>query len=743
MAVAKVIVDLSLDRVFDYEIPAELAGRLRPGLRVRVPFGKSIRDGYVLRIAETSDYAQGNLKALLGICESRAGVPEHLIALGRWMAEYYCCTQEQAIRTLLPAAVRNGKVKRKTRKIYRIADVGAAQKFVSENSGKIRASARVAIVKRLLSSASAPQEELAREIPEFSPSGLKTLVKNGVLETVTEFVRRDVFGDSKVAPSVPLEPSPDQAAALATISKMLHGRSSSHVLLLHGVTNSGKTEVYLQAIGEALELGRSAIVLVPEISLTPQTVRRFRARFGDRLSVLHSRLTDGERFDEWTRIREGEVQIAVGARSALFAPFSNLGLIIVDEEHESSYKQSEAPRYSARDVAVMRGKLEDAVVILGSATPSAESAYNARTGKFLLARMASQVENKLAPHIRIVDQRLDGEMQPGKSSFFSSELVEAVFDRLRRGEQSILFLNRRGYARVMICEACGFEAHCPDCSVPYTYSRQRETLSCHLCGGVIPAYVECPQCRSPKIRYAGLGTEKIELVAQSVFRGARIARMDSDTMRGADDYESVLEQFRRGELDILIGTQMIAKGLHFPNVTLVGIINADLGLAMPDFRAPERTFQLITQVAGRAGRGDIRGEVYLQTRNPDNETIRYAAALDFDGFSAFDLEFREALAYPPFTHLIAVHFRGEDEAQVAEYAAQFTDELRKYAHPEVNFSGPLPSPIERIKGKFRYMLLIRGIKLKLIRQALRVLTLHRTPPRGVEVYADVDAQSLL
>ena len=374
------------------------------------------------------------------------------------------------------------------------------------------------------------------------------------------------------------------------------------MLLLHGVTNSGKTEVYLQAIGEALELGRSAIVLVPEISLTPQTVRRFRARFGDRLSVLHSRLTDRERFDEWTRIREGEVQIAVGARSALFAPFSNLGLIIVDEEHESSYKQSEAPRYSARDVAVMRGKLENAVVILGSATPSAESAYNARTGKFLLARMASQVDNKLAPHIRIVDQRLDGEMQPGKSSFFSSELVEAVFDRLRRGEQSILFLNRRGYARVMICEACGFEAHCPDCSVPYTYSRQRETLSCHLCGGVIPAYVECPQCRSPKIRYAGLGTEKIELVAQSVFRGARIARMDSDTMRGADDYESVLEQFRRGELDILIGTQMIAKGLHFPNVTLVGIINADLGLAMPDFRAPERTFHLIPPVADAQSR---------------------------------------------------------------------------------------------------------------------------------------------
>ena len=524
---------------------------------------------------------------------------------------------------------------------------------------------------------------------------------------------------------------------------MLRGRTSSHVLLLHGVTNSGKTEVYLQAIGEALELGRSAIVLVPEISLTPQTVRRFRARFGDRLSVLHSRLTDGERFDEWNRIRDGEVQIAVGARSALFAPFSNLGLIVVDEEHESSYKQSEAPRYSARDVAVMRGKFENAAVILGSATPSAESVYNAKTGKFLLARMASQVENKLSPHIRIIDQRLDGPPQPGRSTFFSPQLVEAVFDRIRRGEQSILFLNRRGYARVMLCEECGFEARCPECSVAYTYSKQRETLSCHLCGGVIPAYSECPQCRSPKIRYAGLGTEKIEAAAAAVFQGARIARMDSDTMRGADDYERVLEKFRRGELDLLIGTQMIAKGLHFPNVTLVGIVNADLGLAMPDFRAPERTFQLITQVAGRAGRGDIRGEVFLQTRNPEDETIRCAAALDFDGFSAYDLEFRKMLEYPPFTHLIAVHFRGEDEAATAGYAEQFTAELKKYGHDGIRFSGPSPAPIERIRGKFRCMLLIRGVRLKLLRQALRVLALHRTPPKGVELYVDVDAQSLL
>ena len=743
MAIAKVIIDVSLDKEFDYLIPETLLPQIKVGVMVRVPFGHSTREGYVLSLADSSDYTGGRLKPITGLCETRANIPEHLVTLGRWMADYYCCSQEQSIRTLLPAAVRSGKIKPKIRRLYRIADVAAAESFVACNGTKPSAALRVDLVKALLAHGAQPADSLKSLVPAFSQSGLNTLIRNKIVETVEEIVRRDVFGDSHVLPSKPLPPSADQKKALELIGKMLLGETSSHVLLLHGVTNSGKTEVYLQAIAKAREMGKSAIVLVPEISLTPQTVRRFRARFGDQLSVLHSRLSDGERFDEWNRINNGEVQIAVGARSALFAPFRNLGLIIVDEEHESSYKQSEAPRYSARDVAVMRGKLEGAVVILGSATPSAETSYNASTGKFLLARMAAQVDNKLAPRVTIVDQRLAGPPEPGKSNFFSKALITAVFDRMRRGEQSIIFLNRRGYARVMICEECGFEARCPDCSVAYTYSRQRETLTCHLCGGVIPAYELCPQCRSPKIRYAGVGTEKIESLAGAVFKPARIARMDSDTMRGADDYEAVLERFRRGELDILIGTQMIAKGLHFPNVTLVGIVNADLGLSMPDFRAPERTFQLITQVAGRAGRGDIRGEVIIQTHNPENETIQYAAQQDFDGFSKFDLEFRQVLAYPPYTHLIIVHFRGEDESMVVEFANGFTAELQRYGHEGIRFAGPSPAPIERIKGKFRYMLVIRGSRLKLLRQALRVLALHRQPPKGVEVYVDVDAQSLL
>ncbi|MDR0932528.1 MAG: primosomal protein N' [Victivallales bacterium] len=741
-SVAKVIVDIALDKEFDYEIPIELQGRVKVGTMVSVPFGNSRRDGYVLSLAENSSF-DGKLKSLLGICGDRAHVPEQLVTLGRWMAEYYCCSQEQAIRSLLPAAVRSGKIKPRKRKIYRIADRDAAQSFVAINSAKPSAALRVDLLKALLSGGEQPIETLKASTPAFSNSSLQTLIRKGLIEISEELVRRDVFFESKVIATQALKPSQEQAHALALIKKMLNHETASHVLLLLGVTNSGKTEVYLQSIAMALEQGKSAIVLVPEISLTPQTVRRFRARFGDELSILHSRLSDGERFDEWNRINNGEVKIAVGARSALFAPFRNLGLIIVDEEHESSYKQSEAPRYSARDVAIMRGKLENAAVILGSATPAAESAYNASIGKFLLSRMTEQVENKLPAHIRIVDQRLDEEPKPGKSGFFSPMLIDAVRDRMSRGEQSILFLNRRGYARVMICEECGFEARCPDCSVAYTYSKMHEILSCHLCGGVIPAYSSCPECGSAKIRYAGLGTEKIESVAKAVFHPARIARMDSDTMRGADDYEIVLDRFRRGELDILIGTQMIAKGLHFPNVTLVGIINADLGLAMPDFRASERTFQLITQVAGRAGRGDIRGEVIIQTRNPENETIYYAANRDYNGFSKFDLEFRELLDYPPYTHLIAVFFRGTDESQLIQYATDFTRAVQAYVHSEIKIAGPSPAPIERIKGKFRYMLVIRGRKLKLLKQALRILVLHRAIPKGIDVYIDVDAQSLL
>ncbi|MBE6374950.1 MAG: primosomal protein N' [Lentisphaerae bacterium] len=741
--IAKVITDISLDREFDYLVPEELQDKLRPGSAVSVPFGRSCRTGYVLSMAENSSYDPAKLKALNGIASDRPAIPEQLIALGRWIAGYYCATQEHAIRTLLPAAVRSGKVKEKKYRCFFLADKSAAEKYIIENKGNSRLEKRVLVLQMMLRKGEGPRAEFSTET-DYSASAFDALCKAGLIACREEAMPDEFDNRIETLPSAPLPPSPDQEKALEQISQILDGKTSSHVQLLYGTTNSGKTEVYLQAIAKVLERGRSAIVLVPEISLTPQTVRRFRARFGDKLSVLHSRLTDRERFDEWNRINSGKVQIAIGARSALFAPFNNLGLIVVDEEHDSSYKQSESPRYHARDVAVMRGKLENAGVILGSATPSAESLYNARQGKFLLCRMAVQVDNKPAPLIRIVDRRLDPAPEAGMSNLLSPVLIHAVEERLERGEQAILFLNRRGYARSLCCPQCGYEARCPECSVNYnyTYSRSREILSCHLCGGVVPAPPACPECGFQEIRYFGSGTEKLESCARGIFSGARIGRMDSDMMRSADDYEVVLDKFRRGKLDILIGTQMIAKGLHFPGVTLVGVVNADLGLSMPDFRAQERTFQMLTQVAGRAGRGDKRGEVIFQTTK-DSDVIRFAADLDFDGFSKFDLEFREMLDYPPFTRLIAIFFKGENESAVAAYAAEFAEKLAVYKHDRLRITPPAPAPVEKIRNQYRYLMTVRGNGLKTIREAIRVLALHHTVPAGISVAVDVDAQHLM
>ncbi len=746
--ICRVITDVSLDREFDYLVPESMRSTLAVGMAVEVPFGRSVRNGYVVSLDVEGSVEHSRLKEIRAIKSNGGHIPENLIRLGQWMAHYYCCSYEHAIRTLLPAAVRNGKVRPKTRKVYHIADKAKADELLTrEQTGRNKS--RISIIRAISSAANGLDIGQLRLLDDFSESSLKTLVKNLVIIPQEEAVSRRK-APAEIVRSAPLKVTDEQKHALSVFDDMLSGKESRRTMLLHGVTNSGKTEVYMQMIEKVLEQGKCAIVLVPEISLTPQTVRRFRSRFGDDLSILHSQLTDTERFEEWNRINSGEVRIAVGARSALFAPFRNLGVIIVDEEHESSYKQSEAPRYVARDVAVMRGEMEKCCVILGSATPCAESSFNAQSGKFVLVTMKQQVAAKPPPRITILDRRLDPLPAPGENNIFSPVLIEAVREKVERAEQCILFLNRRGYARSMSCPECGYEACCPECSVPgtghstpYIYSRSKALLSCHLCGRTEPAPRVCPDCQSPDIRYSGTGTEKLESISRGAFPFARVGRMDSDSMRSAEDYERVLEEFRRGELDILIGTQMIAKGLHFPNVTLVGIVNADLGLMIPDFRASEKVFQLITQVAGRAGRGDYPGEVIIQTSNPGNDTIDYAANLDFEGFRDFDLEFRKLLNYPPYSRMIMLNFRGDDERKVEEYAQNIFRELAPYIHDEITATPPAPAPIERIKGKFRYQILIRGNKLKTLREAVRILALHRTPPAGIEFYVDVDPQSLL
>ncbi len=737
--IARVTVNLSLDRLFDYLIPPALRDRIKPGIKVNVPFGKgaSLRPAYVMEITDRSSYT--GLKAIDSLCEGAPAIPDSLLKLAEWMALYYCCPREQAIRNLLPGAIRNGRVKPKMRPHCRIDDKLKAAEYIETHGS--RSKARAAIIKALILEHELPQDILLVKAGA-GKSALDALVKEGLVIREEQQDDRDPFKGAVVLKTTAMTPTPEQAQALKLIFDVMEHKDSRHVVLLHGVTCSGKTEVYLQAIARAIEDGGEAIVLVPEISLTPQTVERFRARFGDMVSVLHSGLSDGERRDEWMKVHSGRVKIAVGARSALFAPFTNLKLIVVDEEHEQSYKQSEAPRYNARDVAVMRGRLEQATVILGSATPSLESHYNALNGKYAYARMLKRSDPSIVlPDVRIIDMRCE-ETDAGKLPFLSKALVQSVRDRIAAGEQSILFLNRRGFAKQMVCDECGFVAACPDCSVAYTYHKKSQILSCHLCGAMITAYQKCPSCGTDKIRYSGAGTERIESIAAAAFKGARIARMDSDSMTRPSLYEEILGKFRRGEIDILIGTQMIAKGLDFPNVTFVGVINADMGLFLPDFRASERTFQLLTQVAGRAGRGEHRGEVLIQTCNPFNPAIIAAADHDCDTFYAEELPVREELHFPPYGHMLTLHFSGENEERIQRYAAELMAKLQPYLDPETIVSDPVPAPIERIKGKFRYMAAFRGGKLGKLKQFLRAETCWNQP-RDLQVHLDVDPVSML
>jgi len=516
------------------------------------------------------------------------------------------------------------------------------------------------------------------------------------------------------------------------------------------VTGSGKTEIYLQAIAHALQKGRNAIVLVPEISLTPQTVERFKARFSSGpnqtlVAVLHSHLSAGERHDEWQKIRQNRARIVIGARSAIFAPVENLGLIIVDEEHEHSYKQEESPRYNARDMAVMRGQLEKAVVVLGSATPSLESYYNALNGKYQLLDMPTRVDDKKMPLVRVVDMRSEARKEKG-IPIFSRILLDRIQLRLDASEQTILFLNRRGYASSLQCPKCGYVAGCPNCSISLTYHRKLEKLICHICGhnAVAPKYCPEPNCRNPAIRFAGVGTEKVEETLRKLFPRARISRMDSDTLKRKEDYRRVLGDFRTGKIDILVGTQMIAKGLHFPNVTLVGIIFADLALHIPDFRAGERTFQLLTQVSGRAGRGDVEGEVVVQAYTPFHPAIQYARRHDFLGFYEQEIEFRQQLQYPPYTRIALITFKGRNEEKVALCAEQIKIELEKEL-PQVtehSLAGPAPAPLLKAESYFRYQIMLRAKQMPKLSRYLSLMEQKLKMPEDVSMVIEIDPLNL-
>jgi primosomal protein N' (replication factor Y) len=514
-------------------------------------------------------------------------------------------------------------------------------------------------------------------------------------------------------------------------------------ILLHGVTGSGKTEVYLQAIDRCLKQDLGALVLVPEISLTPQTVERFKMRFqADLIAVLHSHLSAGERHDEWHKLNSGRARVAIGARSAVFAPVRRLGLIVVDEEHETSYKQEEAPRYQARDLAVVRAQIDRCAILLGSATPSLESYQNAKTGKYRLANLSCRVDDRELPLIRVVDMRQEY-LKQKHVPLISGRLASAIEARLVAKEQTILFLNRRGFATSLVCNQCGFVCDCPNCSVALTFHQGENRLKCHLCGHATIAPRKCPKCADPSIRYAGYGTEKIEGTVRKLFPTAAVARMDADSMSRKDAYRQTLQAFRTGKIDILVGTQMIAKGLDVPNVTLVGIINADVGLHMPDFRAGERTFQLLTQVAGRAGRGEMAGEVFVQSSTPFSPSIQFARHHNFEGFWEQEIEFRERCEYPPFLHLLMIHVRSEHQ-RLAEFTAETIHRrLSEKTDPGVTLHPVVPAPIERSKGFYRYQILLRSKAIRRLSGTVRSILQKLTFPEEVHVSVDVDPYQVL
>jgi primosomal protein N' (replication factor Y) len=734
--VARVTLEIALRKEFDYLIPPDLDGRVEVGTRVKVPFGRRQVLGCVTGLAEDSTYDA--LKPILKIIGAQSLVTPRVLELARWMADYYCCAPETALKSVLPESVRKEQEGWRERLFVRLLPVNGDAPNLTKRQAEV-----YNVIEKNRSLA---MQELLR-LTGTTAQTVRRLEDKGLVEVAPQISERDPYANTKIIPTQPLVLNPEQAKSLKLVKESMDGEKKT--FLLNGVTGSGKTEIYLQAIAHALEQGQGAIVLVPEISLTPQTVERFKARFSSGpqqtlVAVLHSHLSVGERHDEWHKIRQGRARIVIGARSAIFAPVEPLGLIVVDEEHEHSYKQEEAPRYHARDVAVVRGQREGAVVVLGSATPSLESFYNVQRGKYALLEMPNRVDDKRMPVVRVMDMRTECRMDKGVP-IFSTRLKEAIHSRLENGEQTILFLNRRGFATSMQCPGCGYVAECPNCSLSLTYHRREQALRCHLCGHNVRAPGQCPECRSGAIRFHGMGTEKVEDVLGKLFPDAAIRRMDSDALKRKDDYRRILGDFRRGKIDILVGTQMIAKGLHFPRVTLVGIVYADTGLHLADFRAGERTFQLLTQVAGRAGRGDVEGEVIVQSFTPFHPAIQFARRHDFEGFYETEMEFREQLKYPPYTRAALLTLRGRSEEKVSFSAEHLKKAIEEGVEgiSDLVIAGPAPAPLLRAETFYRHQIMLRtGQMSALSRELARMMAKLRLPAE-VTLTVDIDPMNLM
>jgi len=744
---ARVMVDESGGNAFDYELPEPGAASLEVGSRVRVPVRTRTALGTIIELRDTTE-ATG-VKLIAAIVSAEPILSPLLIRLGAWIADYYCCSLEAAMRTVLPQVIRKAAVGHKTQLFARLVRTPSAEELASLQK---KAPLQAAALELLIAEGKPlPVAEITEKC-DATHQVVQALVKKGFLAVEDTRIERDPSQGETFLHADELALNPEQVAVFEAVRAAIDAATPSPTprasppprpFLLHGVTGSGKTEIYLQAIQLVLARGQSAIMLVPEISLTPQTVERFKSRFAatqHEVAVLHSHLSEGERHDEWHKIRDGRARIVIGARSAIFAPCQQLGLIVVDEEHENSYKQEETPRYHGRDIAVLRASMEGCPILLGSATPSLESFHNASIGKYELLRLTTRVDDKKMPYIRIIDLRMESVK---KSAILSERLITAINARLEKKEQSILFLNRRGFSTSLICSACGYVCECPNCSVALTFHRAASRIVCHICGHTAVAPAKCPECKDPSIRYSGTGTEKVEDAVAKLFPTAVVKRMDADAMTRRDAYRETLGAFRTGKIDILVGTQMIAKGLHFPNVTLVGIINADLALHLPDFRAGERTFQLLTQVAGRAGRGDVEGEVFVQSFTPFHPAIQFARHHDFNGFSEEEIGHRRQFDYPPFSHLVLINIRSPHQQRAQFSAETLARRLKEALPPDATLGDPSPAPLEKSHGSYRFHLMVRSHAVLRLSRTLRAV-LDKLPfPDDVVVTVDVDAYQLL
>ncbi len=743
----RILIDRSEGRELDYSIPGEFTDKVSIGTRVVVMVRQRRALGTVLELLETSGIP--GIRPIHGLIGEEVSLSPIMMRLARWMADYYCAPFASVMRSFLPPMLRGEKIIMRKIRMARLFRIPTEGDFLSLSKRAIKQRELLVLLKQ--NAAPMKVSDLLRGC-DASEATLKALVRAEWIVVTEERAGGIPHEEEEILPTAIPQLNPDQGHVMQQLTEAFNaleaGEEVPPPFLLHGVTGSGKTEIYLRSLAKVLEAGKSALVLVPEIALTPQTVERFRSRFdhaeegGARVAVLHSHLSDAERREEWMRLQRGEARIAIGARSAIFAPLVRLGLIIVDEEHENTYKQEETPRYHARDVAVMRGRMEGCPVILGSATPSVESYHNTKLGKYRLLELPRRADGQIMPLIRVVDLRLQGKRSKSEGGL-SAPLQMGITKRLELAQQTILFLNRRGFSTSLLCQQCGHVCRCPNCSLSLTLHRAEERLTCHLCGHKAKPPTVCPECRDPSIQFSGIGTQRVEESVQKIFPTARIARMDADTMTRKGSYREVLGKFRSRQIDILIGTQMIAKGLDFPNVTLVGIINADIGLHAPDFRAGERTFQLLTQVAGRAGRGQTEGEVIVQTFSPASPSVQYARHHDFAGFFEQEIAFREAFHHPPFTRMLLIQIRGVSAEKALFAAEAFSRALKEEGAPWIQVSDAATAPLERTHGQYRFHVTLKSKFGQLLGKLVRKVMTSFKLPEDVIMTLDIDPYALM